>query len=118
GAIPSSPWLTLVLCLGFVGLLIYGVMTGNTLSFVMVAVVAVFIGVPYLLLVVLNGWRLPPRTFPPTGDRSASDQPAHNEARSDEDDEGGAPNEREPLDGQAPAASMGEPHTGNGRAVH
>ncbi|GEM_PF-6973869 len=113
GFIPAAPWLTVALCLGFVGLLVYGVVSGNALAFALVAVVAVFIGVPYLLLYLFNGRRLPPRNYAPLVDDVKQWRPDGEKASYSAN--ANAPEDsREPLDGALPAAGLGEPNTGNG----
>ena len=111
GVVPASPWLTVALCLAFVGILLYGAISGNGLAFVLVAVVAVFIGVPYLLLYLFNGKRLPPRAYVPPADNVDA---VEHEWPDDQKADTQAADARESLDSALPAAGLGEPNTGNG----
>lgn len=114
GAVPSSRWVTALLCLGFVGLLAYAISTGNAVSVVGVVVIGVFVGLPLIILTIVNHGRFlpPPSAYAPP-------QEVANSAVADGDDavDGrrsvGA--EREPLAGAFPARLLDEPHTRDGR---
>jgi len=99
GAVPSSRWVTVALGVVFVVLLGYAISTGNIVSVVGMVVIIVFVGLPLLVLTIVNHGRFlpPPSSYDtPTPDGSL------------ERDERDTQDEREPLSGHYPARLLDE----------
>ncbi len=111
GAIPSSRWLTVALVVVFAVLLGYAIWTGNTISVVGMVVIIVFVGLPLLVLTIVNHGRFLPPPPPPTP-YPTKDDPY---ARDDASDGADTPDEREALDGQYPAHLLDEPPGEDGK---
>lgn len=112
GAVPSSRWVTVALCLGFVALLAYAISTGNTVSVVGMVVIGVFVGLPLVVLTIVNHGHFLPPPPSPYGD-AAKDGMYENTDEGAED--GASPTEREPLSGQYPARLLDETRHGDGK---
>lgn len=113
GAVPSSRWVTVALCVGFGALLAYAISTGNTVSVVGMVVIGVFVGLPLVVLTVVNHGRFLPPPIPTLDGDAAK---AGLAARADDDVEDGAQQaEREPLSGQYPAHLLDESSGADGK---
>jgi hypothetical protein len=108
GAVPSSRRVTVALCVVFVVLLGYAIWTGNVVSVVGMVVIIVFVGLPLLVLTIVNHGRFLPPAPSPYADPAKDGLYGHDGA-------GNEPDEREPLDGQYPAQLLDEPPGEDGK---
>ncbi len=114
GVVPSSRWVTVALCLGFVGLLVYAISTGNAVSVVGVVVIGVFIGLPLAILTIVNHGRFLPPPIPTTAPRELANGALADDTPS-ADGSANVAAEREPLAGAFPARLLDESHPSDGR---
>lgn len=116
GVVPSSRWVTVALCVIFVALLAYAISTGNVVSEVGMVVIIVFVGLPLLVLTIVNHGRfLPPPPPPAPYGELAKDNAYPYDAAEDANDAQDERDEREPLDGQYPAHLLDEPPGEDGK---